>query len=215
MSSRDSRILIERSPRHGNASVEVSAEPSYTSKTDSLNSGLSSRRSAEHPLAVRRIETRRQEGKVWAAASGQSLYGVKARAPNSDSRPLGDKSYITSCSRQVIDFLNTRGFNISLSARDLSSPSLKEFTALSIFLFRKVDGNFKCGSKSEDDVPTVFKQLRYPFQISKISITAAGSPHTWPSLLAALTWMIQILIYEEETRTCVHKVFLFFNLFYE
>jgi kinetochore protein NDC80 len=40
----------------------------------------------------------------------------------------------------------------------------------------------------EDEVPLVFKRLRYPFQISKSALQAVGSPHTWPGLLAALAW---------------------------
>ena len=36
-------------------------------------------------------------------------------------------------------------------------------------------------------VPQLYKRLKYPFQISKSNLTAVGSPHTWPSLLAALT----------------------------
>lgn len=38
---------------------------------------------------------------------------------------------------------------------------------------------------------------RYPFQISKSNLTAVGSPHTWPSLLAALTWLVELLNYQE------------------
>lgn len=44
------------------------------------------------------------------------------------------------------------------------------------------------GVQIEDEVPLVFKRLRYPFQISKSALQAVGSPHTWPALLAALAW---------------------------
>lgn len=46
-------------------------------------------------------------------------------------------------------------------------------------------------------VPQLYKRLKYPFQISKSNLTAVGSPHTWPSLLAALTWMVELLSYQE------------------
>lgn len=45
-----------------------------------------------------------------------------------------------------------------------------------------------CVVQIEDEVPLVFKRLRYPFQISKSALQAVGSPHTWPGLLAALAW---------------------------
>ena len=38
---------------------------------------------------------------------------------------------------------------------------------------------------------------RYPFTISKTALTAVGSPHTWPALLACLTWFIELLEYDE------------------
>jgi hypothetical protein len=46
-------------------------------------------------------------------------------------------------------------------------------------------------------VPQLYKRLKYPFQISKSNLTAVGSPHTWPSLLAALTWLVELLNYQE------------------
>lgn len=52
--------------------------------------------------------------------------------------------------------------------------------------------------KIEDDVPVLYKRLRYPFGISKSALFAVGSPHTWPGLLAALTWLVELLNYEEK-----------------
>jgi kinetochore protein NDC80 len=42
-------------------------------------------------------------------------------------------------------------------------------------------------------VVTAFKILGYPFNISKTALVAAGSPHTWPTLLLATTWLIELL----------------------
>lgn len=38
-----------------------------------------------------------------------------------------------------------------------------------------------------------FKAMGYPFAVSKTALVAAGSPHTWPTLLAALTWLMKRL----------------------
>jgi len=46
-------------------------------------------------------------------------------------------------------------------------------------------------------VPALFKLLRYPFQLSKSSLLNVGSPHTWPSILAALHWLVELLIFQE------------------
>lgn len=64
----------------------------------------------------------------------------------------------------------------------------------------QVDPNLvaKSMGKIEDDVPALYKRLRYPFGISKSALFAVGSPHTWPGLLAALTWLVELLNYEEK-----------------
>lgn len=54
------------------------------------------------------------------------------------------------------------------------------------------------GSRPLLQVPQLYKRLRYPFQISKSNLSAVGSPHTWPSLLAALTWLVELLNYQEK-----------------
>lgn len=61
----------------------------------------------------------------------------------------------------------------------------------------------KMFGKIEDDVPAFFKRLRYPFQISKSSLFAVGSPHTWPTLLASLVWITELLSYVEKAVSCV------------
>jgi kinetochore protein NDC80 len=45
--------------------------------------------------------------------------------------------------------------------------------------------------KIEDEIAMSFKALGYPFSVSKTSLVAAGSPHAWPSLLAALAWLTE------------------------
>ena len=128
-----------------------------------------------------------------------SVYFSGSSAPRVDPRPLSDKAYINSCIRQLISFLSQRGYDAgALSPKTLAQPTSKDFANLALFLFRRADANFKFGSKTEDDVPVVFKQLRYPFQISKSALYSVGSPHTWPALLTALTWLVQIFVYEEE-----------------
>lgn len=69
-----------------------------------------------------------------------------------------------------------------------------------------MDPNVRFAAKPEEDVPGLFKRLGYPFQISKSALSAVGSPHTWPGLLAALTWLVELLTYDataEESRNQV------------
>lgn len=47
--------------------------------------------------------------------------------------------------------------------------------------------------KFEEEVPRILKTLNYPFTISKSAMFAIGSLHTWPTLLGALHWMVELI----------------------
>ncbi len=64
-------------------------------------------------------------------------------------------------------------------------------------MFTQIDPNFKLSGKFEDEVIAMFKQLKYPYQISKTSLVAVGTPATWPALLATIMWLIELLGYDE------------------
>jgi kinetochore protein NDC80 len=44
----------------------------------------------------------------------------------------------------------------------------------------------------------IFKALGYPFEVRKQSLYTVGSQHSWPALVATLTWLIDVLEYDEE-----------------
>ena len=127
-----------------------------------------------------------------------SMYGGGGTQPRIDPRPLSDKSYQQSCIRTLITYLTHHGYDHAISPKLLTSPTSKEFLHIVQFLFKKVDSNIKFLGKVEDEVPVLFKRLGYPFQISKSALYAVGSPHTWPGLLAALNWIVELLTYEEQ-----------------
>ena len=65
-----------------------------------------------------------------------------------------------------------------------------------LFIARYIDPNILKGfTKLEEEVPQLYKRLRYPFTISKSNLTAVGSPHTWPAILASLCWVVELLNY--------------------
>jgi kinetochore protein NDC80 len=113
-----------------------------------------------------------------------------------DPRPVADKAFVAGCTQALITFLATRGYDRPLSPKLLSSN--KEFAAVVAFLARRVDpGAPLLGPRVEEEVPALFKPLRYPFAIPKSALQAVGSPHTWPALVAALAWLVELLRYEE------------------
>jgi kinetochore protein NDC80 len=115
-----------------------------------------------------------------------------------DPRPLTDKQYLNECVKTLIKYLTTHGYDNPVSPKTLTTPTSKDFVHIVTFLFRKVDTSLKIVGKMEEEVPQIFKKLKYPFPISRSALYAVGSPHSWPSLLAALTWLTELLNYEEK-----------------
>eukprot|EP00951_Prasinocladus_malaysianus_P028657 scaffold261935_cov46-Prasinocladus_malaysianus.AAC.1 len=125
-----------------------------------------------------------------------SVYG-KGGGLKTDPRPVTDKAYQQSCVRTIITYLTSHGYENSISPKQLSSPTTKDFHSVIAFLFRQVEPGYRWVGKVEDEVPAMFKRLHYPLSISKTALVAVGSPHSWPALLAATAWLVELLNYHE------------------
>ena len=141
--------------------------------------------------------------------------GNNNASPNVDPRDIRDKSYLLNAIKKMVTYLKSRGYDAtSLNIKQLvNGPSGRDFNHIMTFLFRRVDPTFNTpippGQKNngdlvikfEDEVSMAFKCLGYPFPISKTGLVAVGSPHTWPALIAAIDWLVDVLIVaEEETK---------------
>ena len=113
-----------------------------------------------------------------------------------DNRDICSKAFMGTSIRTLLSFLDERGYSNPVSAKVLTRPSVKDFREIIEFLFQQVDSNFLFGERFEDDVVVMFKHLGYPTAISKSNIAAVGSPHAWPSIMAAMMWLIELLHYD-------------------
>ena len=121
-------------------------------------------------------------------------------AKQSDPRNITDKAFIGTSVRILLDYLTNHNYPHAISPKILTRPSSKDFSNILLFLFLQVDPNFKLTGKFEDEVIAMFKQLKYPYPISKTSLVAVGTPHTWPALLATILWVIELLEYDHEAQ---------------
>ncbi|GLC36851.1 hypothetical protein PLESTM_000508700 [Pleodorina starrii] len=126
---------------------------------------------------------------------------VKATGPKQDQRPLTNKDFQGSCIKRIITYLTANSFSCAISPKTLASPTGKDFAAIVTFLFQQVDPAFRIQGKVEDEVPAFFKRLNYPFQISKSALFAVGTPHSWPAVLAALNWLVELLEYADKANS--------------
>eukprot|EP01084_Bolivina_argentea_P220106 373079_1 len=127
-----------------------------------------------------------------------------------DPRPLKDKKWQEEQIEKMIEYLCCHGYDSSmLSPNDLSPPSTKNFQYICCFLFQQIDPSFnllntnnnsnnnnKKNKKFEEEVIAFFDKLGYPFKISKSSIRCIA-PHAWPSLLGAIAWLLELLLFAE------------------
>ena len=130
-----------------------------------------------------------------------STLGGKPTVPGvkHDPRPIMDKAYQAACIKTVLNYLLSHGYDPSIGAKQLASPTSKEYANIIQFLFHRIDPNLaKNFGKLEEEVPQIYKRLKYPWQLSKSALFAVGSPHTWPTLLAALVWLVELLSYQEK-----------------
>ena len=97
-------------------------------------------------------------------------------------------------------------------AKLLTRPTGKDFHSIIRFLFAQVDPGCTLPHPSKikfdetKNIPFVLKMLGYPFGVSKTALVAVGSPHTWPALLATITWLVELLTYDEEVRASRRRV---------
>ncbi|XP_063155214.1 kinetochore protein NDC80 homolog [Candoia aspera] len=107
-----------------------------------------------------------------------------------DPRPLHDKTFIQQCIRQLCEFLTTYGYGPTVSVKSLQTPSVKDFVKIFSFIYEFFCPSYELpGSKFEEEIPRIFKELGYPFALSKSSMYTVGAPHTWPQIVAALVWL--------------------------
>jgi len=115
-----------------------------------------------------------------------------------DPRSIKDADFQRTAQHSVINFLTEHGYDRQISPRLLTQPTQKDFLAILSFLIKAIDPNFKFADKKfEDEVPSIFKALGYKFTIGKAALQTVGASHTWPQLLAAVAWLVELINYSE------------------
>ncbi|KAK4315625.1 hypothetical protein Pmani_013154 [Petrolisthes manimaculis] len=123
-------------------------------------------------------------------AARNSSMGTVSRK---EMRPITDSSFKSRCIDKIISFLVTNGYDLPVERRTLLTPSAKDFGNIFQFIYRHLDNSYQLQSKFEDEIPRILKALTYPVQMPKSSFITVGSPHTWPSVLAMLDWLIEVI----------------------
>eukprot|EP00697_Spironema_sp_BW2_P007529 gnl/Spiro4/2182_TR1047_c0_g1_i1.p1 gnl/Spiro4/2182_TR1047_c0_g1~~gnl/Spiro4/2182_TR1047_c0_g1_i1.p1 ORF type:complete len:695 (+),score=208.09 gnl/Spiro4/2182_TR1047_c0_g1_i1:59-2086(+) len=120
------------------------------------------------------------------------------RGERVDPRPLGTPAFFKECGNALLHYLMTHGFDQPLEKREMSGPTTKQFYAIFNFLASKIDPLYRFGPKLQDEVQLFFRRVvRYPVSISATALVTVSAPHTWPTLLAAFKWLVDLLLFDE------------------
>jgi kinetochore protein NDC80 len=96
--------------------------------------------------------------------------------------------------QDIYTWLQATEFDISMQT--LANITGKDYRAMFQHLVTIVDPAypFDARLRLEDEFQPALKALRYPFaaQIDNKWLAAPGSMHSWPALLAALHWLVEM-----------------------
>ncbi|KIJ69479.1 hypothetical protein HYDPIDRAFT_172867 [Hydnomerulius pinastri MD-312] len=133
-----------------------------------------------------------RRGSVWTG--GAALAAPSGSQPLKDPRPIRERSYQSKMRQEIYSWL--QGTEYEISMQTLMSITGKDYRAMFQHLVSMVDPSYPFDPKMrfEDEFQPALKALRYPFasQIDNKWLAAPGSMHSWPALLAALHWLVEM-----------------------
>ncbi|XP_065182949.1 kinetochore protein NDC80 homolog isoform X2 [Sycon ciliatum] len=134
-----------------------------------------------------------------------SSIGGNPRLAIKDPRLILDKGYVRDGILYLSTFLRERGFEGACTGKELKQPST--LTVFNIFKFLIRRGLPRHEMAKLDEVLSLLIVLGYPCKINKSWLTAVGSPHAWPHLLAAMRWLCHSIESDELSDSCEAAVF--------
>ncbi|TKY71311.1 Kinetochore protein NDC80-like [Spatholobus suberectus] len=102
-----------------------------------------------------------------------------------------ERSYQQSAVSTINALLGSHNFPVTFKC---TSPPAKDIHETLKFLLSLLD--FPSSSKLEDDLPVLLKRLNYPFKLNKSILRSPAAPHQWPSFLALIHWLVQIVKFQ-------------------
>eukprot|EP01137_Pigoraptor_chileana_P026347 Opistho-2@7459 len=141
-------------------------------------------------------QARRSVGDRASLSRRASMHDKAVTSIMKDPRPLTDKSFQSACIKNLITFLMSNGYPHPLSQKLLTAPSSKDFARIFQHIYLLIDPKHNFNNvQMEEEIPMLFKKLKYPFQMSKSLLLTVGAMHVWPTVLGALTWLVELVSY--------------------
>ncbi|CAJ0589246.1 unnamed protein product [Cylicocyclus nassatus] len=130
-------------------------------------------------------------GTVPASARRTSLF--RSLTSNyKDTRPLSSKDYQNEMIRKIYAFLLEHDGENCLPEKAIRSPTKQDFIIMFESIYQHLSPDFQLKNVNEE-VATIFRELGYITPIKPSTMQTIGASHTWPTLLGALTWLIDVV----------------------
>ena len=110
-----------------------------------------------------------------------------------EPRIIREKECIHASAKLVLSFLTEKSYPNSISLRSLLNPELHEILNIFSFLLSFIDPQLATEVCVKEDIPNVLALLNYPYTIKKSTISALNTPHNWPSILASIRFIVELL----------------------
>lgn len=110
-----------------------------------------------------------------------------------EPRIIREKECIHASAKLVLSFLTDKNYPNSISLRSLLNPELHEILNIFSFLLSFIDPQLATEVCVKEDIPNVLALLNYPYTIKKSTISALNTPHNWPSILASIRFIVEVL----------------------
>lgn len=94
--------------------------------------------------------------------------------------------------RKIYDFLLQHDGENCVPERVIRSPTKQDFIYMFESIYQHLSPNLQIRNVHEE-VPAIFRELGYPTAIRPSTMQTIGASHTWPNLLGALTWLIEVV----------------------
>ncbi|VDL71167.1 unnamed protein product [Nippostrongylus brasiliensis] len=132
-------------------------------------------------------------GNVPASARRHSVF--RSLTSNfKDTRPLFTKDCQNDMIKTVHEFLEEHDGENCLPERLIRSPTKQDFVRIFESIYQHLSPDFQLNNVIEE-VPMIFRELGYPVPIKPSTMQTIGASHSWPTLLGALTWLIEQVFY--------------------
>ncbi|OSD02863.1 hypothetical protein PYCCODRAFT_1444929 [Trametes coccinea BRFM310] len=139
------------------------------------------------------MRSNNRRGSMWQGGS-QSSAPPSSQTFAKDARPLRDRSFQAKMRQDVATFLISTGYEVA--PQMLQNITGKDFRAVFQHLILYLDPlwPFKPDQRFEEQFMQALRAMKYPY-VGQIDIKWLPTPaamHSWPALLGALHWLVEL-----------------------